>query len=351
MISLTIFLVVISCFSGFMLANAGYKIVSYKGTVKVKKDAAVSRLKNQPPIDLKNGDAVMVYPGAEIEVLFPGGDKKTFTGPFYATVESLENPPEKARLSFFTGSSQWKGIERIFDEEGEESAGTTKGTQEDSLNFYNEINQGVAVVKIEDKFLSPDEEKEMKEILDSAAFGFNAFPEEKQIVIRSLVYKTFGRYKTALDTIFSHYKGILYTKGKQAERELLEDYLFNQFLPIVVTIHSTSTFSANCKLWWATFYFDGKDIKPLDKTIDYSMLPQNEYAVKDHTAIRSGTQFKGKAEGISPCVFIVACADWQDLERLDDLEIAKKELLDSHIKESRTGSIQDYGSIIIKLCL
>ena len=223
-IPLMIILVFTFFFPGFMPANPGYKIISYKGIVKVKQNAEVTRLTKQLPMDLKKGDAVMVYPGAEIEVMFPGGDKKTFTGPFYVAMESLEKPPAKERLSFFAGPNQWKGIKRIFDEEGEEPF-TTKGTQEDSLNFYNEINQGVAVVKIEDKTLTPDKEKEMKEILDTAEQGFNAFTEEKQIVIRSLVYKIFGRYKTALDMIFSHYKGILYTKGKQPERELLEDYL------------------------------------------------------------------------------------------------------------------------------
>jgi hypothetical protein len=351
MIPLLISLDFIFSFSAFMPANPGYKIISYKGTIKIKQHDEVSRLEKQPAIDLQKGDAVMVYPGAEIAVMLPGGEKKTITGPFYATVESLENPPVKERLSFFAGPSQWKGIERIFEEEGEESAGTTKGTQEDSLNFYNEINQGVAAVKIEDKTLSPDKEKEMKEILETAASGFNAFPEEKQIVIRSLVYKNFGRYKTALDTLFAHYKGILYTNGKQAERELLEDYLFNQFLPIAVTIHSPFSFSANFKLWWAAFYFDGEDLRPLDKTIDYSMHPQNEYKLKDNPAFRPGTQSKGKSDGNTRCVFIVACADWEELEKLDNLETARKEFLDNRIKETKPGTIQDYGSVIIKISL
>jgi hypothetical protein len=351
MVPLLISLVFIFSFSGLMPANQGYKIISYKGTVKVKQNTEVTRLENQPPIDLKKGDAVMVYPGAEIEVMFPGGDKKNFTGPFYVLVESLEKPLAKERFSFFAGPNQWKGIERIFDEEGEESAGTTKGTPEDSLNLYNEINQGAAVVIIEDKTLSPDKEKEMKEMLDTAEQGFNAFPEEKQIVIRSLVYKTFGRYKTALDMIFSYYKGILYTKGKQPERELLEDYLFNQFLPIVVTIHSPYSFSANFKLWWAVFYFDGKDFKFLDKTIDYSMQPQNDYKIKDNSTLQANTKSKGMAKAGTQCLFIAACADWAELERFDDLETAKKELLDSGIKETKPGTIQDYGSIIIKICL
>ena len=207
------------------------------------------------------------------------------------------------------------------------------------------------MVKIEDKTLTPGKEKEMKEILDTAEQGFNAFPEEKQIVIRSMVYKTFGRYKTALGMIFSYYKGILYTKGKQPERELLEDYLFNQFLPIVVTVHSPSSFSANFKLWWAAFYFDGKELKSLDKTIDYSMHPQNDYKLKDNPTIQADTKSKGKSEGNPPCVFIAACADWAELERFDDLETAKKELLDKSIKETKSGTIQDYGSVIIKICL
>jgi len=351
MIPLKISLVFILAFSTGLLANPGYKIISFKGTVKIKQNAKVSRLENQQlPTDLQKGDAVMVYPGAEIEIMFPTGDKKTFAGPFYSAIEALEKPPTKNRLSFFAGPSQWKGIEKIFDEEGEESAGTTKGTQEDSLNFYNEINQGVAVVKIEDKTLSPDKENEMKEILDTASNSFNAFPEEKQIVIRSLVYKAFGRYKTALDMIFSHYKGILYVKEKQPEREFLEDSLFNEFLPIVVTIHSPISFSSNLKLWWAAFYFDGQELKSLDKTIDYSLHPQNDYKVKDNPEPRSDGKAKGMA-GNTRCLFIVACADWAELERLDDTETAKKELLENGLQETRAKSIQDYGKVVVKLYL
>ena len=121
-VPLMIILVFTFFFPGFMSADPGYKIISNKGTVKIKQNAKVFRLKEQSTIDLQKGDAIMVYPGAEIEVLFPGGDKKTFTGPFYAAVESLEKPPAKERLSFFAGAASWKGIERIFDEEGEESA-------------------------------------------------------------------------------------------------------------------------------------------------------------------------------------------------------------------------------------
>ncbi|MDQ1354078.1 MAG: hypothetical protein QG657_4387 [Acidobacteriota bacterium] len=352
MIPLMISLVFILAFSTGLLANPGYKIISFKGTVKVKQNAKVSLLENQQlPTGLQKGDAVMVYPGAEIEVTFPTGDKKTFAGPFYSAIEALEKPPAQNRLSFFAGPSQWKRIEKIFDEEGEESAGTTKGTQEDSLNFYNEIKQGIATVTIEDKNLSPDKETEMKDILDTAASGFNAFPEEKQIVIRSLVYKAFGRYNTALDKVLSHYKGILHTKEKQPEREFLEDSLFNEFLPIVVKIHSPTSFSSNFKLWWAAFYSDGKDFKAINNTIDYSIYPQNIYKINDNSAIQPGAPSKGKAAGNHPYIFIVVSTDWEELERLDDIETAKKELQDISIKESQPGPVQGYGNVIIKISL
>jgi hypothetical protein len=348
---LMIFLIFTFSFFSFILANAEYKIISFKGKVKIKNNTEVIQLEKQLPFKLKKGDAVMVYPGAAIEMSFTNGNKKTFTGPFYSAVEALEKPFERNRLSFFGKPGQWKAIERIFDEEGEESAGTTKGTQEDSLNFYSEINQGVAVVKIEDKSLTPDKEKEMNEILETAEQGFNAFPEEKQIVIRALVYKTFGRYKTALTTIFSHYKGILYAKGKQPERELMEDYLFSEFLPIVVTIHSPFSFSSNFKLWWAAFFFDGTELKGIEKTIDYSLYPQNDYKIKDNSTIQANIKSKGMIKGKSQCVFIVACADWAELEKFDDIEIARQELLESSIKETKLKTIQDYGKVIIKLCL
>lgn len=351
MILLMILLVLTFSFSSFMLANAGYKITSYKGKVKVKKNAEVVWLKKQLHISLKKDDAVMVYPGAAIEIVFPDGKKKSFTGPFYSIVENLEKLVEKNRLSFFGKPGQWKAVERIFNEEGEASAGTTKGTQEDSLNFYNEINQGVAKVTIEDKKLTPQKEKEMNEILETAEQGFNAFPEEKQIVIRSLVYKAFGRYKTALNMIFSHYKGILYARGKQPERELMEDYLFNEFLPIVITIDSSGTFSANFRLWWAVFSYDGRELKSIEKTIDYSMHPQNTYKIKDNIMLQADAKTKGRTEPGSRYLFIVACADWAELEKFDNIEIAGRELLDKSIKEAKVKTIQDYGKVIIKLCL
>ena len=179
LLTFMIFLVFIFSFPTFMRANAEYKIISCKGTVKVKKDNEVKPPGIQLPINLKKDDAVMVYPGAVIEMVFTDGNKKTFTGPFYSTVELLEKPFDREPLSFFGKPDQWKSIERIFDEEGEESAGTTKGTQEDSLNFYNEINQGVAEVKTENKTLTPTEEKEMRKILDTAEQGFNASGGQK----------------------------------------------------------------------------------------------------------------------------------------------------------------------------
>jgi hypothetical protein len=368
-ITLMILLVFIFSFSSFMLANEEYKIVSYNGKVKVKKNDEVVHLKKKLYIYLNKNDAVMVYPDAAIEMVFPDGKKKTFTGPFYSTVESLEKPFDREQLSFFGKPGQWKALERIFDEEGEVSAGATKGTQEASLNFYDEIKPVVAKVKIEDKALVPSTEEEMKEILETVGPGFNAFPQEKQMVIRSLVYKFFGWYKTALDMIFAHYKGILYTKGKQAERELIEDYLFNEFLPIVITImpnegrkkfpkgmssnreiYFNKTLYSNFRLWWAAFSYDGRELKPIEKTIDYSLHPENTFKLNKAIAINNtGNRTPAIRQG--PCFFIVACADWTELEKFDDMEYARRELLENSLEETGSTTIREYGKVIIKLCL
>jgi hypothetical protein len=365
-IPLMILPVFIFYFSSFLLANGEYKIVSFKGKVKVKQNDEIVRLEKQLHVYLKKGDAVMVYPGAAIEMVFPDGNKKTLTGPFYSTVAALEKPYARNLLSFFGKPGQWKAIERIFNEEGEESAGTTKGTQ-DSLNFYDEIKPVVAKVEIEDKELAPAKKKEMKEILVTVEPGFNAFPEDKQMVIRSLVYKSFGWYKTALNMIFAYYKGILRTKGKQAERELIEDYLFHEFLPIVITIMpneknklfpkgtSTSreiyfnkTFYSNFRLWWAAFFYDGRELESIQKTIDYSLHPENTFKLEksfNHTGNRTAGVNR------APCVYIVACADWTVLEKFDDMEYAGRELLKSGIKETGSTTIRGYGKIMIKICL
>ena len=368
-VSLMIFLIFCFNFSGFIAANVEYKIISYKGKVKVKKDDEVVLLEKQLHIYLKKSDAVMIYPGAAIEMVFPDGKKRTFAGPLYSTVESIEDPFNRDRLSFFGKPGQWKAIERIFDEEGEESAGTTKGSQEDSLNFYDEIKPVAGKVKIEDKALAPHKQKEMKEILETVEPGFNAFPEDKQIVIRSLVYKSFGRYKTALNMIFAHYKGILYAKGKQAERELIEDYLFNEFLPIVLSIKPddkgeqfpkgtsisqeicfNKTFYSNFRLWWAAFFYDGRGLETIEKTIDYSLHPENIFKL-DKKVIINGTGNKAADVRQSPCFYIVACADWTELEKFDDMEYARGELLENNIREMESETVLGYGRVIIKLCL
>lgn len=366
-IPLMILPVFIFYFSSFLLANGEYKIVSFKGKVKLKQNDEIVRLEKQLHVYLKKGDAVMVYPDAAIEMVFPDGNKKTFAGPFYSTAAALEKPYARNLLSFFGKPGQWKAIERIFNEEGEESAGTTKGTQEDSLNFYDEIKPVVAKVEIEDKELAPAKKKEMKTILETVEPGFNAFPEDKQMVIRSLVYKSFGWYKTALNMIFAYYKGILRTKGKQAERELIEDYLFHEFLPIVITImpneknklfpKGTSTsreiyfnkiFYSNFRLWWAAFFYDGRELESIQKTIDYSLHPENTFKLEksfNHTGNRTAGVNR------APCVYIVACADWTVLEKFDDMEYARRELLKSGIKETGSTTIRGYGKIMIKICL
>jgi hypothetical protein len=57
------------------------------------------------------------------------------------------------------------------------------------------------------------------------------------------------------------------------------------------------------------------------------------------------------AKAESRCLFILACADWAELEKFDDIEIARQELLESGIKETKLKTIQDYGKAVIKLCL
>ncbi len=341
-------------FSTALTAEDEYKIISSNGTVKIKTNTKVIRLEKQLPFILKKDDAVMIYPNASIEVVLPNGNNKTISGPLYATVDTLENPPSKELLDFFAKPSQWKGIERIFEEEGQESSGTTRGTQEDSLNLYSDINNAMGEIKIEDKPLSPEKEKEMKKNLETAEKGFRAFPEEKRTVIRSMVYKAFGLDKTAMSNVLSFYKGILNKKEQQPQRELLEDYLFNQFLPIVVKIDRTvfpPLFTSNIKIWWVTFYFDGNQLKSLDNTLDYSTYPLATYKIKSIPSVKPNSSARGTAQGKKTYLFIVACADWTELEKLDDLKFAQKELLETRKSETQAKKIQDFGTVIIKIVL
>lgn len=355
-----VLVVIVFIFNNVLFAGNDYQIVAFTGKVKIKQNGKVSLLKTQLPLNLKNGDAIMVYPNATIRVQIPGRVEKVFTGPFYATIESLTKPQEKESLSFWAQNNQWQRVERIFDEEGNESSGTTKGTQEDSLNFFGEINPVVNTVKIEDTNNAPDKKMEMEKLLATQEVWFNAFPEEKKVVIRALIYKNYGWYKKALDLIFSHYKGILQVKEKQRERELLEDYLFAEFIPIVITSPSEKGFApdqalnfqfgANIKVWWSAFLFDGVNLTNIKNTVDTSLHPQNSFNIDKKSVVnRSGNKSTTLSKPI--CLFIVVCADWKELAKFDDKEYARKELLGNSIPENRSQSIQNYSRVIFKLGL
>jgi len=362
-IPLMVILVLTFAFTGLTLAKPGYKILSYKGKVKVKKNNEMIPLIKHDGIRLDKGDIVMVYPGSSIEISYPDNSRKVLKGPFYAPVAALAQPFDKNHLSFFEKRKIREGIEGIFDAEGNASSGSTRA--QNSVEFFNEVKKTLTQAVLEDKTPTADNAKKMKTHLESVEHMFNAFPEVKQILVRALVYKDFGLDKKALTTILSHYEKILRAKDKKTERELMEDYMTNRFLPIVIIIRSGDEnishgnagsikknngikliFSSNIKLWWAAFYYDGKTLEEIKKTIDYCLKPQNKFELEKKITAKANMK-----KSRSRFLFIVTSPDWSQLDKFDSIEAAEKELLGNDIKETRSKRIQDYGEIIIKLPL
>ena len=362
-IPLMVILVLTFAITGLTLAKPGYEILSYKGKIKVKKNNEMIPLIKHDGIRLEKRDIVMVYPGSSIEISFPGNSRKVFEGPFYAPVAALTQPFDKKNLSFFENRKIRKGIEGIFDTEGNASSGSTRS--QNSVEFFNEVKKTLTQAVLEDKTPAAGRAKKMETHLESVKHMFSAFPEVKQILVRALVYKDFGQDKKALTTILSHYKKILRAKDKKTERELMEDYMTNRFLPIVIMIRSGDEnispgnvrsnkknngikmiFSSNIKLWWAAFYYDGKTLKEIKKTIDYSQKPQNKFELEINITAKANMK-----KSRSRYLFIVTSPDWTQLDKFDSSEAAEKELLGNNIKETRSKRIQDYGEVIIKLPL
>ncbi|NIO82922.1 MAG: hypothetical protein GTN68_20445 [Candidatus Aminicenantes bacterium] len=81
----------------------------------------------------------------------------------------------------------------------------------------------------------------------------------------------------------------------------------------------------------------------IEKTCDFKQHPQRTFAVRKNLDSKPGQ---------SPhCIFVVVCPEWTELEHLDDIDAARKELLADNIKETKVQTVKDWGKVTIKLCL
>jgi hypothetical protein len=199
----------------------------------------------------------------------------------------------------------------------------------------------------------------MKEILSVIDNDFDAAPKEKQAIMKSRTYKHFNQDKRALQMALDHYEKILKVKGKQRERELLEESLLNEFLPIVVTFKVEEpdellvkelkimpkvsiVFTANFKLWWAAFYYDGKGVEEIDNMINHSQKPRDTYNIKHD---------REKEKGKSLDIFVIACSEWSELEKYDDGEVVKKEFLGREIEGAVSGKVKGFSRVFMRVDL
>jgi len=345
------FLIVI--FSSGLYGN--YVVTPYKGKVKVKREKEFTLLKEGVSVTLGKADFIMAYPGAVIEVRLPEGKCSVFIGPFYAAVEEMGKGIKAREAPLLSKPVFLENIREILDRMEDVIIGPVKGDDlEGSLNFYHEIKEAMADVPIEDGKLSPGKKKEMEKALASLNGLFSGASLDQVILIKSLVFKQYGMNRLALMNVFNHYERIMKTKGKQKERELLEDFMFNEFLPIRVVIESRSplTFSSNFDLWWAAFWFNGEKLKEITKTIDHSLHPQDTFKLAPGRGDLYAEALKDmdiKSSNKKQCIFIVVCADWGELEKYDKIDYAEKELLESGVKETKTSTVRGYGKVIVKI--
>jgi hypothetical protein len=346
-IPLMVFLVSMFLVTCLIPVKTGYKIVSIKGTAKVKKDNKIILLTESKTIPLKEDHVLMLYKDASAEIVLPDGSRETFDGPFFAAVSTLQKPFTKKQLSLFEKKQLWKPIRRIFEEEGEIQGAARSGPL-DRGAFKAEINKRSTDKSLDDPTLPAHKVKELNAALETVDTLFNAFPKVRLIVIKALVYRHFGLNKKALETIMVYYKSIA---GKP-ERSQVEDYVFTEFLPIIITIEPQNsvggpvkgfyrTFSANFKLWWAAFYYNGKELIEIEKTIDTKQHPQKTFVVHKNLDVIPGQP--------PHCIFIVVCPEWTELINYDNLRTAKNKLLTK--KETKVNTVKDWGNVTIKLCL
>jgi len=286
-----------------------------------------------------------------------------FNGPCFKKVETLEKNKAKARPSFLVNFIKITRIPELFSREKEEAAGTTKGDDfKSSLSFYKEIKKAIEeeFAEVKDNPPAAGKEKEMSEGLAVVDNDFDAAPLEKQAIMKARIYKHFNQDKHALMTVFNYYEKILNAEGKQKEREFLEDCLFNEFLPVVITYEVEEPsllyggeldtgarvslrFDSNFKLWWAAFSFDGKEMKEIKKTIDSSLIPQETFTIRNHPT--------GNEESKPYYLFIIANPVWSQLEKYDDIEVARKELLEGGIPEASFNKAKGFRKVIVKIDL
>jgi hypothetical protein len=345
-----------------ILAFGQYRVLSWEGDVRVKQGGMFIRLAERSEIILKKGDSLWVEGRASIRLLFPDGTNQEFNGPYFTRVEALVKNKTRARSSFLANFIKITRIPELFSREKEDAAGTTKGDDfKSSSSFYKGIKKAIEqeFAGVKDSPPAADKKKEMTEGLAVVKNNFDAASLEKQAIMKARIYKHFNQGKQAFMVVFNHYKKILNVGGKQIERELLEESIFNEFLPVVITFKADGpekslvkeleiipkvsiSFSANFKLWWAAFYYDGNGFEEIEKTIDTRLHPQDTFKIEHD---------RDKEKDKSLDVFIIACSDWSQLEKYDDMEEVKKELLGREIPAASSGKAVGIGKVIVKIGL
>jgi hypothetical protein len=337
-----------------------YKLVAWQGDVKVRRDGKFIPLSGQTEVLLNRRDAIFIPGGAAVELLFPGGIRRKFKGPRLTAVGTLKDTNQNQESEFLANLMKITGLDELLSREKEEVTGATRGDESES-SIYKEIIRAIrrAGPAVRDMPIDADKKKEMNQTLALIDSHFDAAAPGKQLLIKAKIYKLFNQHDRALMTVFNRYKELLEKEGTQNERKLLVLFLFHEFLPIVIHFsadveggrdiltrkkRNSITFSAaaNFKLWWAAAIYDGRELKVIEKTIDHSRYPREQFELRrDITVNNNNVKLF--------YLFIIACTNWTDLETFDDMEEVRRELLERDIPDTASTRVSGFGKVVIKI--
>jgi len=329
----------------------GYRLDEVTGKIKVIRNKQWLTVKKAAEFKLNADDALMVYPGSLLTVIFPDSSRKQYRGPLYTKLNALPRIPDRSFGAFFEKKGLWRDVKEMFAQEGLRQSIIRKGDHIDWYSFYDDIKPMTKDSRLRDAPLSRS--TALTAALKSANRRFNAFSKTRLLVLRALIRKSFKQNKAALNMVFQHYEKTLDLNHKKEERIFLEDQLYKRFLPITVTIEqgisNDRTFSSKFPLYWAAFHFDGREITELTRSIDEDNYPWKLFQVKPPTAAEAGSAEK-TGHSSDACIIIVGCTQDEQLENFS-MENALTYTRSKKNVQHRADTAVGYGTIVLRVNL
>lgn len=349
------FLVFIFIIPGFIHPTPQYRLLKWKGDVKIRTvKGFIQPSKSVGGLLLRNCDAILIPEAGEILIRFPGGTEKSFHGPRFTTVRTLENEAPKNRVNIIGKFLEIAGVTELFARELEDAPGTTKG---DASRVYQQLSRLInrADTVLRDMPLHANEEKQLNHALALVESHFDAFSFEEQFFMKARIFKHFNQHRKALMTVFRQYQVLLRQEQKEKERALLEDLMFCRLLPIEICFSVNNpvvqdgnqevsmAFQSNFALWWTAFSYHNGKLEVIRRSYDHTREPLETFEISCDITRHQGTE--------PFYVFVIAFANGYESKTFDDIAATRTVLLDESISESIPGTVRGFSRVIIKIRL